>query len=399
MYVIIFLKPIVDMFYQYKLLDYVLMSIVVLCLPLVIRKIKVITVIDILVASIALIYTFTLLRTMIGGFAYIKVISGLLMYFLGRGSIYKLEQCKSSLVLASIIVIGVNAIIFVMGEGFTSWGASTTFKGLYFYKTDLGIAMIQAAAAILFFGSIKRELKFALISMSGLLVLFSNSRASIIIFVCIMYFYYLFNREQKSVNKTTSVSLRVVLGSLFAVTIAIMMVVKLQTLTMFADFHFLGFSDISNVASNTQGRNLIWFQIWESFKSNPIFNQIFGVDLSSDNWNGYESHNSYLKILYNTGYLGLTLFVTFVFKYSTKLNYLRDRELFYFNLSALAIFLIQSISQSSIAFTQMTWGFMFFAGLGISSTIRKKNNRAINLKSRFTPNIRIHDAQPLVDRV
>ena len=154
----------------------------------------------------------------------------------------------------------------------------------------------------------------------------------------------------------------------------IFLIIYILSLPVFEQFHYINFhvSSISDIfgASNTQGRNVVWSNILYNWRQAPLLSRWFGVDFVTDHWKEFDSHNSYIKILYSTGIAGITVFIAFIFDILRKLNGVRDRSLFYFTLASMMIFVIQSMSQASIDFTQMTWIFMFFTGCSMSQAMQ-----------------------------
>ena len=363
------------MFYQYQILDYMLMAAAVVAFLYYGSKIKKLYTVDCLAFLFVVLLTCTLIRTETGFTHFVKMASAFMLYFIGRGFDSDIHKVESSLLKANVIVVFVNTMMFIAGEGFLQWGSARTFRGMYFYKSDFSIAMIYAIAAFCFLR--KHDLKFQIPCwvLISFLVLMSNTRIALIILVLVFGLWLLYLFERKT-NKLIRINLFYVVFSLLTVFAAVFLLRRILNLSAFSQYHFLNFefeslSDVMN-SQNTQGRNEVWEIILNKYKEADPFKQAFGIDFISDRWKIFDSHNGYLKILFCTGYVGLTTFILFVLCYITHLNKLGDRSLFYYNLSLIVTFLSQSISQSSIDFTQMTWVLFFFMGYVVSKSHENK---------------------------
>ena len=379
----IFLKPIVDLFYSLAVLDYAMLLMLIVYFPFAVKKLGTrVLRIDICVMLLIAISTATFLRTFSGVNVYLKIVTGYMMYFLGRGFAKQLRETKTALVRAQIIVLAVNLICLLVGNGFTIWGNAKTFRGLYFYKSDLAIAMIQACSAVLFFSS-NPFYKLAATLAAGIMILLANSRAAIIIYMVVLLVYFLFRRERVT-KKRFEIRLKTIVLSALLVFTALVLTVAIISLPIFENMNFISF-DLTNLfsTSNLQGRDNVWKGIFAVFNEAGTLQKLFGVDYVSDVYVSpvgatFDSHNSYVKLLFSTGYVGLGLYLVFLIFYVKHLNRLNDRALFYFCLSSLGVFLLQSISQASIAFTQMTWIWMYFAGVSVTAGLTGRAQHRAN---------------------
>ena len=367
----LFIKIIADMFYAIPILDYILLVVSLAFFIVSLRNIDGLCKTDYFALFFMCLLTLTIIRTSTGFNHYIKMISSFILYFIGRGYPYDIEKVKNSVVKANYIAIALNLTLFILGMGFIYWGNSLTFRGMYFYKTDFSMAMIYAIVSIAFFEKKSIKFKVLLWIIVSYLILRSNTRIAMIILFSVLFIWILYIREEKK-NITLKLNYKYIFYSTIGIVSALVIVSKLLTLPIFEKYHFLSLniSSLSDAFSreNTQGRNDIWENIIKIYQDSSVFDKLFGIDFVSDIWNGYESHNTYLKILFSTGLVGLSAFVAFVIFYFVELNKIADRKIFYFNLSILLTFLVQGISQSAIDFTQMTWIFMFFIGHTITLT-------------------------------
>lgn len=378
----IFFKTIADMFYSVAFLDYIMMAVASVLFVVSLTRLPPKYLIDFCAIFFMVLLTFTIIRNTEGVTNYIKTISAFFLYFIGRYYYRDYHKAEKALVKSYYIVVLVNFIMMILGLGYIIWGSALTFRGMYYYKTDLGISMIYAISAFAFFDVTNKKIIVAEWIIIGIIILRSNTRAAMIIYLLVLGLWFLFLREKKS-TKILKINLKYVIGVIILVIVALYIVSWLLSLSVFKNLHFINFNftKFSDLYSddNMQGRNNVWQSIIENFNNASLWQRIFGIDFVSDryiSWDGsvYDSHNAYLKILFTTGYLGLLTYILFILLCVLRLNNLKDRSLFYFNLSILITFLCQSISQSSIEFTQMTWIFMFFIGCGVSMSYYDESN-------------------------
>lgn len=369
--ILIFLKPITDMWYQFPILDYALMGLACIIFIVDIKRIKKLYMIDSIVIAIVLLLTLTLIRSNYQGVViYIKMISAYILYFIGRACGGRIFNERKYLVCSGIIVLGANLITLITRTGFQTWGHATTFSGLYYFKTDLAIGMNFVMITLMYFSNFKKKYIWIATILCAVMIVLSNARIDMIILLIILGIYFLWFRERKT-GKQLRINIKYV-GIGIAVFIgAIFLISKMLELPMFQQYNFISFS-VNNIldiysASNTSGRNVVWEAILKIFNNQTLGTRLIGVDFVSDIYFTFDSHNAYLKMMFCTGYLGLGLFILFLFLYMAKLNLVQNRNLFYFNLSLLIVFVLQSLSASTVAYTQSTWIFMMFLGVAITN--------------------------------
>ena len=139
MELVFFLKPMVDMMYKLQILDYLLVFICLICL---LKKCKMIlNRMDIAILILMGLFAFSFLRNTNGLSQFFKIESGFLLYFIGRNYYCHVNKYIHIIRIGFIPVMLVTMITFVTGSGFQMWGNINTFSGLYFFKTDLAVAM------------------------------------------------------------------------------------------------------------------------------------------------------------------------------------------------------------------------------------------------------------------
>ena len=156
------LKQIVDMLYQFKVLDYLM---VIAALVLIGYKIykskgidfKKICIVDVLVFILALLYGLATLRNLDGIAEGCKIESAFLVYVFGRLYGNEIHKAGKYLAYVGYAIVYVNAAYYFIKffyyyshnkHPFLEEGALWNSGALYYYKTDLGIALIIAAIFI-----------------------------------------------------------------------------------------------------------------------------------------------------------------------------------------------------------------------------------------------------------
>lgn len=367
--IFLFFKTLADMFYGFPIFDYLLLVVAIAFFIVALRNIENYYLIDYLAFAFMIMLSITFVRSLSGFNHYIKMLSAFMLYFVGRGYIYDIEKIKNALVKSYTIVLLLHIVLFLLGIGFINWGNSLTFRGLYYFKTDFSMAMIFTISTIVFFTKIPIKYKLLTWIIIEYLIIRSNTRAALLISFIVFGIWLISIREEITGTKIT-INFKYVVLVLLGLLFGMILLTKILSLPVFEKYHFLSFrfNNLSELYSdsNTQGRNHVWENIIKIYMDSSVVSKLVGIDYISDRWNGYDSHNGYLKILFTTGIIGLGIFIAIIIIYIKNLNNIKDRDSFYYNISILITFLLASVSQSSIDFTQMTWIFMFFIGYTIS---------------------------------
>lgn len=374
-------KPIVDMLYQLQFLDYLLVFIIIVGLVYNF-KLESFSGIDICIIVLAVFFLFSFLRNPQGYAQFLKIESSFLLYFLGRCMFREGNTYIRMIRWGFLPVLFLTAVSFFTGLGFKMWGNYNTFTGFYFFKTDLALAMTQCLIVFIFNHRLTMAERIVIL-LCIFFVFISNARAYYFINIFVLYFYYLFKKENPGnlFFKRTRLGLKtafVIFSSL------VLLLIVLNAIEPFLGgklllFHLDSVADIYS-GSNMQGRNIVWADIWKIFISSSPISQFYGIDLCSDVSSlGFNSHNLYLKILFSTGYLGLFVFSLFLYYIIVCLNQLRDRKLYFISTSLMLTCLLGGFSYISIESTQSTWLPMFFLGVSCS-----KVNKRIDLIRQFS---------------
>lgn len=379
--VLFFLKPITDMLYQYQILDIAMLILASAILLTGVRKVRFYKY-DIAILMLAFLLTISLLKDLLGIRVYIKMISPLILLYALRDR--NLDGAMKSYLYSYIFVLILNLLSIIMGEGRVVWGNTKTISGLYYYKTDFACAMTQAMIVFMYFSKESKSM-YLFIAGTFILTLFSNSRIAILIDVLILVFYFYVSRKQKKgkFKFRTRYLLYIVIGFvLLAGTIF-----ALLKSPLFQKYSFLTI-DINNLfsESNTQGRSEIWKGIIDIYEDGGAIEKILGIDLTSDvflhHGTYYGSHSMYLKMLFSTGIVGLTLFVYLLALYFTYMLKQKNARMLMLGISAIIMFIMNGITISIVEFTQFTWFVvMVYAYVMYETKKEAKHEKIVNISS------------------
>lgn len=362
----LFAKQIVDMLYQYRILDYIMVVFVLLLLvyqaALVRPDIrKHFTAADGIVLLFSLLLTISFLKTMTGYQTYFKVLSALLIYFVGRIYYDRIKECYGALVSAAYIVIYMNFFIRIYHFGVALIKVGNAGGDLYYYDTDMAFAMILAMVFITMFG--KNSL-FKLVTsfvICPYMVFFSDAGIQKILMLAVYAIMIIYLMELVLSNRK------------FPGILLIIMLLGLIGSVVVVYLPMMGFNNVELILglfngklldnSNMYIRYVDWQKIMEICSSQGIAAKLFGIDMGSE----ISIQSLYIKILYATGYTGLllaALLIVSVMYYVAKVD---DRKVFYLAVIMVVLLLGTGVTVNSMEATQMSWFPFLFAGMVISS--------------------------------
>jgi len=202
---ILSLKVISDMFYQIQIMDIVLticsafLALYIVCH----RKIQ-INICDGCILLLSLLFTASFLKDMTYYRDYVKIMSGFVLYFLGRYGFSDADELSSKLGKTFLIVFMINVLYCILGFGTIKWGEAITYRGTYYFKTDFA-AMISYFAIFFFAKKNKFGWKdWILFLLAGYFTIMTNSRIFYLIFSIIVGFILLYKKDEKIVSVRAS---------------------------------------------------------------------------------------------------------------------------------------------------------------------------------------------------
>lgn len=302
---------------------------------------------------------------------YLSFLLILLAVYLGSlGEIFKIiSPFLVFLLLAPVVgpwtikVIGLMCLATIVGngallpfeQGWVYWGDVRTFKGFYYFKTDLAYALVFSTLGL----AVWQRFRFTPILVVGIAlataqVVLANSRMNYLLFAVVVLFIAIKGGVRPWIlvrNATAVAGLGVLAAYLYDPTV------------------LLGF-DWFNEARLTQGRNRIWEVLIEQGLMNfSLAEWLFGRGLYADVYlfaenvstgEAHNAHNEWLHLAITQGLVGTLVYLGL---WITMFDYLRARSLQpwarWVALVAFGLLLLQSMTAVVSAFATKTWPLVF----------------------------------------
>lgn len=357
MSIFLFLKPIVDMCYQLKWMDYVMVvfALVLFGYQMVLVRPNIrarIGITDTSVILIALILTVTFARSGNGYTVYFKVLSGLLLYFVGRIYYDRILECTDALVFSSYLIVILNVIhrLVVFGLGFLK---VTNASGDFYYSdTDMAVAMVLAFIFIAMFGKSRWYKALTLLIICPYMVFASDAGVQKVLLVAMLFILLVFIWEWVSESKTVSNILLIILTlGLLGLLVLIYTGWKLPVLTQILD------------NGNMKYRITGWSSAVKEIVDSSGLQRAFGVGMGIK----YDIGSLYLKTLYSVGIAGAVLGVLVVLSIVFHTFMVEDRKTYYATMMLLILFLGTGATVNCMESVQISWLPLMFAGMTVSS--------------------------------
>ena len=373
----LFAKQIVDMLYQYRVLDYIM---VVMVLLLLIYQVALVrpdirrhfTVADGIVLLLTVLLTISFLKTMTGYQIYFKVMSAFLIYFVGRIYYDRIKECYGALVSAAYIVIYLNFLTRIYHYGFKLIKVENAGGDLYYHDTDMAFAMILAMVFITIFG--KNSL-FKIITsfvICPYMVFCSDAGIQKILMLAVYAVMVIYLMELVLNKRKLSGALLVtmLLGLLGIVVVIYLPVMGFDNVDMILGLFNGRFLDNSNMYA----RYGDWAEIMKICSKQGIAAKLFGISMGSE----ISIQSLYIKILFALGYTGLLLAVLLIISIMHYVVRVNDRKVFYLAVIMAVLLLGTGVTVNSMEATQMSWFPLLFAGMVISSVqVEEKQKEVI----------------------
>jgi len=254
-------------------------------------------------------------------------------------------------VVSSVLIILANAALLPTSFGWIWWGDVKTFKGFYYFKTDLAYSLCFAVLICAYAQRYRLTLSLvALIAIAAVQVVLCNSRINYLTFALVTVFIGLKGGMKPSTIVRMTALTAIAAGAFFL---------------LFDSKKFLSF-DTSNVHAFTQGRDLVWdILIKEGLSQYSPLEWLFGRGLFADTLifagehsqgEAHNAHNEFLHLLTTQGLVGVGLYLTlwlFVFRQTPGTSkepwQAGTREIAFF------LLLIQSITAAISLSALKTW--------------------------------------------
>lgn len=372
----LFLKQIVDMLYQYRILDYIMVIWVVLLLLYQVALVrpdirKNVTLADGIVLLLGTLLTINFVRSQSGYEIYFKVMSAFLMYFVGRIYYDRIKECYGALVTASYFIVYVSLAERIHRFGFALGTVRDAGGGFYFYDTDLAFAMILAMVFIAMFGKNSVFKLITIFIVCPYMVIFSDAGIQVMLMFAVyaviaIYVMELIFRKKKMFNYLLTI---IVLGLIAIVIFIYLPVFGVDNNVLMAkifDGHFLNSSSMND-------RYAAWQEALNEIEKSGIAGRLFGVGMGAE----ITIRSLYIKIFYSMGTAGLLLsamLIVAVMYYVTKVD---DRKTFYLAVIMAVVLLGTGVTVNSMESTQMSWFPLLFAGMVVSSAQEEKDEQLL----------------------
>jgi len=377
MSVFLFLKQFVDMFYQYQILDYgmVLLASGLLFYKLYKEKysLRDLNYADITILLLCVLFTVSFVRNIEGYKEYFKILSGFLVYFLGRVCYSEIMEKGRFLAISSYVVVYANFAYRMVRQDFqlfldASRETELNLGEFYYYKADMGVAMIIAVIFIFAFSQVK-WLKWITIGVfCPYMVFYSGARMQQVV-LGIVYFIIILSLIEDQTGRVFKLDWKMALGTMAVLVLGVAILAILPQIPLFrerfgANF---GFDFSQGIFSERlmHSRQTIWGDILKYFHEQSFGSKLFSIDLISErlhNSVNRASHCTYIRILYAIGYAGFGLFIALIIEALFIVNKVKGRVLFYVMVELWVMYLLNGISLAAIDYTQMSWFPMLFLG-------------------------------------
>lgn len=372
----LFLKQIVDMLYQYRILDYIMVIWVVLLLLYQVALVrpdirKSVTWADGIVILLGLLLTVNFIRFQSGYQIYFKVMSVFLMYFVGRIYYDRIRECYGALVASSYIIVYTSLAERIHRFGFALGTVRDAGGGFYFYDTDLAFAMILAMVFIAMFGKNSVLKLVTIFVVCPYMVLYSDAGIQVMLMFAVyviiaIYVMELIFRKKKLFNYLLTF---IILGLIAVVVFIYLPAFGIDNMKLLGRIFNGRFLDNANM----NVRYAAWKTALAEIAKSGLTGKLFGVGMGAE----ITVESLYIKIYYTLGYVGLLLTAMLLMAVMYHVTKVEDRKTFYLMVIMAVVLLGTGVTVNSMESTQMSWFPLLFAGMVVSSvkeTVEDKLN-------------------------
>ena len=362
----LFVKQLVDMLYQYQVLDYLMVIMVFFLLLYQValvrpnfRKRFMFT--DGIVFFLSVLLTINFIRARSGYQDYFKVMSAFLIYFVGRIYYDRIKECYGALVFSSYLVVYLNLFDRIIRFGWEIFRVKNAGGDLYYYDTDMAFAMILAMVFITMFGRNSIHKLFTVFLVCPYMVFFSDAGIQMVLLIAVyailsVYLVELVFRTQRVAG---TLLLIMVLGLLSIVVIIYLPVLGFDRPELVADLFKSRFLNNTSMYGRYEG----WKTVLKQCSEQEVLTQLFGMGCIAK----ISTNSLYIKTFYILGFMGLGLALLLIVSIMYYVMKVEDRKTFYLAVIMAVLFLGSGVTVSSMESTQMSWFPFLFAGMVISS--------------------------------
>ncbi len=252
---------------------------------------------------------------------------------------------------AAVLTVVVNAALMPFDFAWVNWGTVRTFKGYYYFKTDLAYALSFSVLIFAFFEKNRITPALALLMLiAAVEVVLANSRLNYLSFLCVV----IFIAAKEGISFRSVVRYSLIFGLLGVIAALLYDPEKL-----------LGF-DFDDIAAFTQGRNVTWEHLMIELEHYRLVDWLFGKGVYADlilssqlarlGAVAHNAHNEILHMVYTEGILGFLFYIvlwvkTFRMSIGTGLPPWARGS----GAVALTLFLLQGLTAVVSSFATKTW--------------------------------------------
>lgn len=366
----LFAKQIVDMLYEYKFLDYIMVGILLVMLVYQIMLVRpnikeMFTKSDGIIVALCGLLTFTFLKETSEYEVYFKILSAFFMYFVGRIYYERIQECYGALVGSSYLVVYLNFFTRILNTKGSIWQVSNAGGDLYYYDTDMAFAMILALVFIAMFGKNSILKIVTIFLVCPYMVFWSDAGIQkllllVIIGIIMIYIMELVVRNHKMGN-ILLVSLVIgIVGVIILLYLPVMGADNSEFLSQIFSKSLLNYE-------NMYSRYTAWKEVIDIVEEKGILGKVLGNSLWIGIEGGVQIESLYIKIYYSIGWVGLILSLILLAIATKYIILVQDRKTFYLMIMMVILLLGSGVTINSMERVQMSWFPMMFAGMVVSS--------------------------------
>lgn len=367
MSIFLFLKQIVDILYPYQWLDYMMVALAIVALVYQIMLVRPslkgkLTLSDCCIGILLILFSVAFLKKDFADYSnFVKVLSAFFMYFVGRIYYERIQECESALSLSAYIVVYTNFIHRVLQHGLAIFSIENAYGDLYYYDTDMAVAMLIALSFIAMYARNNLRKFFTMFVVIPYMIIYSDADVQKILLFALFGILILYVLEMAGVKRKISDFMlgAAIVGLLIAVLILISPVFTGSENNFLVELLYGESISAQNIYSRYDG----WREAWKSISESSLIIKFFGLGLTTE----ISVYSLYLKTLYVLGLSGLILMFMFIASVVYYVIQVEDRKTYYVTVLLAVMILGTGLLTNSIEATQMSWFPMMFAGMVVSS--------------------------------
>lgn len=371
----LFAKQIVDMLYQYKILDYIMVGIlfVMMIYQIILVRPNIrnfCTGTDGIILLAGGMVSFAFSKNISEYETYFKVISAFFMYYIGRIYYERIQECYGALVFSSYFIVYLNFLTRIWNFGGELFWVNNAGGDLYYYDTDMAYAMILSLIFIGMFGknTILKVITIFLICPYMVFCSDAGIQKLLMLIIIVIIIIYIIELIILNYTLTNILLFSIIVGIVISISFIYMPLVNIE-IQDYLDFFFQGkLVDYKNMYIRYEG----WREIINQVNQQRISVKLLGNGLYSNIQGGLETESLYVKIYYTSGWIGLMIGFLLLISITCHIIRIKDRKTLYLMVMMVILLLGTGVTINSMERVQMSWFPMMFAGMVVSS-VKEEN--------------------------